>query len=227
MKVFVFLLHKQAKNILNRSVQVPNNKMTVRLMKYIVVKCFPNYVELGWVGTGIGSMLGLGETNIVRIFCVASSFFLLWLQEPIAVTLKAPADGKELILWHFCKGWWEALVQSGTAFSCYLPANLWRLFLTGHVSHQNITDGSSSFVFMPQQAAHKHLQGLQHADVTAACVTVTSEDFISRTLKRCGPVWDSSWKSIMFHLSQDFLHQALFFLSMCPWCLSHVVTKRS
>lgn len=183
----------------------------MHLIKYIVVKCFPNYVELGWVCTGIRSILGLGDTNILRIFCMSPSFFLLWLQEPIAMILKAPADGKELIVWHFCKGWWKALVQWGTAFSCYLPANLWRLFLTGHVSHQNITDGSSSFVFIPQQAAHS---------TSSVCNTLMSRQHvwlwplkISSSIRwkdagLCGTAREKHYVSPF----SGFLYQALF----CP-----------
>lgn len=212
------------KNILNRSVQVLNNKMAVHFIKYIVVKCFPNSVELGWVGAGIRTILGLGGTNTVRIFCMSPWFFLLWLQEPIAVILKAPADGK-LIVWHSCKVWWKALVQWGAAVSCYLPASLWRLFLTGHVSHQNISDGSSSFVFIPQQAAHS---------TSSVCNTLMSRQRVwlwplkissSRRWKDAGLCGTAREKHYVSPFSGFFAPST--FLSLCPWCFSHVVTKRS
>lgn len=148
-------------------------------------------------------------------------FFVLWLQKPIGGSwFKAPP--KKPIVWHFCKGWWNVLVQWGTAFSCYLPANLWWLFLTGHVSHpqQNITDVSSSFVFIPQQAAHSS---------SSVCNTLMSQQHvwlwplkipIYCTLKRCWHVWHRLSEALCVIFVRVFAPSALIFLNGPPMSFS-------
>lgn len=104
------------------------------------------------------------------------------------------------------KGWWNVLSRRGAAFS-YLPANLRWLFLTGYVSHpqQNITHVSSSFVFIPQQAAHSS---------PGVCDTLMSRQrvcdcdlwrFLSAARwKDAGVCVGQDMKSIMFRLCQAF-----------------------
>lgn len=168
------------------------------------------------------------------VFCMLPSFFVL------SNDFKGSYWSKKDPLFDISvKGWWNVLSRRGAAFS-YLPANLRWLFLTGHVSHpqQNITHVSSSFVFMPQQAAHSGpgvCNTLMSRQRVCVCVWLWPLKIsVCCALKRCWRVCGTGCEKHYVSSLSGFLHRAhcctfsfcFSFLLTCPWCLSHVVTTR-